>query len=104
MTTVKTPSKVMKELAGRLKALRLRKKWSRQELADYADINVYSLKRFEATGHISLERFLSICFALGVMSEFDHILKPRERIDVSAWKVPENKIRQRGRRRSEVTV
>lgn len=104
MTTVKTPSKVMKELAGRLKVLRLRKKWSRQELADYADVNIYSLKRFETTGQISLERFLSICFALGVLGDFDRILKPRERINVKEWKVPDSKIRQRGRRRSKVTV
>lgn len=98
MSPVKPPSQVMKSLAERVKALRLRKKWSRQELADYADVNVYSLKRFETTGQISLERLLSICFALGVLDDFDHILKVRERINVKDWKAPVNKIRQRGRR------
>lgn len=103
MPTIKPPAKIMQELAERIKALRLRKKWSRQELADYADVNVYSLKRFETTGQISLQRFLALCFALGVLDELDHILKPRERISVKSWTAPQNKLRQRGRRRIKVT-
>jgi len=99
MAPVKSPSQVIKALSERVKALRLRKKWSRQELAEYADVNVYSLKRFEATGQISLDRLLSLCFALGVLEDFDHILKPRERVNVKDWKAPVNKIRQRGRRK-----
>lgn len=103
MTTIKPPANVMRELAERIKALRLRKKWSRQELADYADVNVYSLKRFETSGQISLERFLALCFALGVLDELDHILKPRERVSVTSWTAPQHKRRQRGRRRIKIT-
>ena len=90
----------MREIADRVKALRLRRHWSREELAAYAQVNVYSLKRFERTGNISLERLLSLCAALGVLEDFDHIIKPRERINIDEWAISSRKIRQRGRRRS----
>ena len=93
---------VMKELARRIKTLRLDKKWSRQDLADQAAINVYSLKRFECSGQISLERFLAVCGALGVLDDFKRILKPRARINVDNWEVPT--ARQRGHKRTKVKV
>ena len=53
MTMSKSSTTVMHELADRIRALRLRKKWTRETLADHSDVNVYSLKRFERTGQIS---------------------------------------------------
>lgn len=100
MSVIKSPSQVMREIATRVKALRLRRHWSREELATYSEVNIYSLKRFERTGKISLERLLRLCAALEVLEDFNHILKPRERIDVNQWSVSQRKIRQRGRRRS----
>src|SRR3990167_3094570 len=100
MSRIKSSSQVMREIAARVKALRLRRHWSREELAAYSHVNVYSLKRFERTGNISLERLLSLCAALNVLEDFDRILKPRERIDINQWAVSQRKIRQRGRRRS----
>ena len=103
MAVIKSSETVMRELAGRVRALRLRKKWTREALADHSGINVYSLKRFERTGQISLERFLSVCAALGVLGEFDHFLKPRERVSIDGWTVPETKVRQRGQRRTKTS-
>ncbi len=98
MPTVKPPPQIRREIAERIKALRLRRNWSREELANYSNVNIYSLKRFERTGHISLERLLSLCAALEVLDDFNHILKPRERIDITEWSVSQRKIRKRGRR------
>jgi transcriptional regulator with XRE-family HTH domain len=100
MSTTKPPAQVMRELAHRVKFLRLNRQWTRQDLADAANINVYSLKRFERTGDISLARLLAICDVLGVLNDFDHILKSRERIKVDEWKMSTQVVRQRGRRRS----
>ncbi|OGT50072.1 MAG: hypothetical protein A3F17_05785 [Gammaproteobacteria bacterium RIFCSPHIGHO2_12_FULL_41_15] len=97
--THKSPREISIGLAKRIRVLRLRKNWSRQQLADQAGVNVYSLKRFECTGNISLSRLLSICLVLGVLGDFDHILKPRERVNVDAWTVPQRAYRQRGGRR-----
>ena len=99
MISQQLPLTISQELADRVKALRLRKEWSREALAASSNVNVYSLKRFERTGQISLERFLSICAALGVASEFDRLLKPRERVSIEDWTIPKKTTRQRGRRR-----
>lgn len=95
---MKSPAKIMRELADRIKFLRLQRHWSRQELAEYAKINVYSLKRFERTGNIALSRLLALAAALDALEDFNHILKPRERVQIDEWKVPTRVIRQRGRR------
>lgn len=102
MTTGKTPARIMQDLANRVKFLRLHRHWTRQDLADAAQINVYSLKRFERTGDISLARLLSICEALGMLDDFNHILKSRERIRVDQWEFSKPALRQRGRRRKMV--
>lgn len=101
MSATKSPSQVILDIARRMKSLRLRRHWSREELALYSHVNVYSLKRFERTGKISLERLLRLCATLEVLEDFDHILKPRERIDINQWSASSRKIRQRGRRRSQ---
>lgn len=103
MNTTKTPDRVMRDLANRVKFLRLHRHWTRQDLADAAKINVYTLKRFERTGDISLARLLAICEVLGVLHDFNQILKPRERINVEEWKMSSRVLRQRGRRRSVTT-
>jgi transcriptional regulator with XRE-family HTH domain len=102
MTITKSPNQIMRDLANRVKFLRLHRQWTRQDLAEAAKINVYSLKRFERTGDISLARLLAICEALGVLHDFNHILKPRERINIEEWKMSARVVRQRGRRRQSV--
>lgn len=94
---------LLPKLAERIKVLRLRKQWSRRELADRAEVNVFTLKHFERTGQISLDRFLSICDALGFLQDFERLLKPRERVNIDQWTVPERSLRQRGRRREPAT-
>lgn len=85
-------------IAEQLRRQRLAKQWSREELAERAEINVYTLKHFERTGQISLPRLLKICEVLGLLPELIRAFKPRARVNVDSWGLPENSIRQRGRK------
>ena len=91
------PSDTAIELARRIVSLRLRRLWSRETLAEKAGINVYTLKHFERTGQISLERLISLSRALDVSSELERLFKPRQRVDADNWQMSELP-RKRGRR------
>ena len=95
----KQPTEIAAEIAKRLMSKRLEKTWTREELARRADINIYTLKRFERTGQISLERLIAICKALGSFDELERVFKPRQRVDIAKWEVPDKPVRQRGRRK-----
>lgn len=90
------------QIAEQLRRLRLARKWSREELADRAKINVYTLKHFERTGQISLQRLIKICGALDMLSDIVRAFKPRQRVSVSNWSLPDKPVRQRGRRTEKV--
>lgn len=87
------------QIAKRLTAVRLQKTWTRDQLAEQANINVYTLKRFERTGQISLDRLIKICKALDMYDEFERVFKPRQRVSVDGWEVKPEKVRKRGKRR-----
>jgi transcriptional regulator with XRE-family HTH domain len=65
-----TPHEIHIILSQRVKRLRLINEWTQVELAERAGITLASLKRFESTGKISLERLLQIALALGRLTEF----------------------------------
>lgn len=79
----KLPSDVIQELAERIKALRKQKKWNQAEMAARSGVSLGSLKRFERTGHISLESLLKLSHTLGRLSDFDSILKASEQSDLN---------------------
>lgn len=94
------PKDLCMELAKRLTAIRLQKTWTRELLAKNANINVHTLKRFERTGQISLERLVAICQALDNLQEIERLFKPRHRVDVENWQAVSQPQRKRGRRMS----
>ena len=71
----KLPRQVLKNTAAKLRVLRRQNKYSQAELADRSGVSLGSLKRFEATGQISLESFLKLLHVLDRLEEFDTILK-----------------------------
>lgn len=77
----KLPLPVLKNSAAKVRALRRQNKYSQAELADRSGVSLGSLKRFEATGQISLESFLKLLHILDRLEEFDTILKPFENMD-----------------------
>ena len=99
-----SPAEICKDLAKRLTAVRLQKTWTRDVLAKIARVNVHSLKRFERTGQISLERLIAIAQALDVHQELERLFKPRHRVDVDNWQPVSQIIRKRGKRNQLITV
>ncbi len=71
-----TPEQVSKELAGRVRKLRLMRKWKQSTLARHAGVSLASLRRFEQTGQVSLQGMLRLSFALGRLSDYDGVLRP----------------------------
>lgn len=75
-----TPSKVLKELAVKIRYIRRQKKISQTELASRSGVSLGSLKRFETTGKISMESFLKLLLILGRLNEMEEILHPEDDI------------------------
>ncbi|PHQ78539.1 MAG: transcriptional regulator [Coxiella sp. (in: Bacteria)] len=97
----KTAKELAQEIAKRLTAMRLQRAWTREDLAKRSGINIYTLKHFERTGQISLERLIAICEQLEILNEFERTFKPRARISIDDWQIPQQQqhIRKRGRRK-----
>ncbi len=70
---LKTPVEVMKELGLKARAKRLSNNLSQSGMASRSGVSLGSLKRFEATGQISLESLLKIAMSLNCMSDFEEV-------------------------------
>jgi len=73
------PIDVAKILALRVREARLEKNWSQKALADKSGVRLGTLKKFEATGEISLERLLFLALALDMTEPFAHLFLPHYR-------------------------
>jgi HTH-type transcriptional regulator / antitoxin HipB len=65
-----TPAEIALELADRVRDRRLARAWTQAELAERAGLALPTLKLFERTGKISLDRLLRIASALGALEDF----------------------------------
>ena len=91
--SIKSPEEYTIEIAHAVKEMRLNKAWSRQELADRAGINVYSLRRFETTGQINLLSLLALFLVLG--KNISHLTEANLPVNI------EDIIKQRSRKRGK---
>lgn len=71
-----SPEETGKQLAEKVRALRLSRKWKQSTLATRSGVSLASLRRFEQSGRISLQSLLRLAFALGRLDEFASILQP----------------------------
>jgi len=94
-----TPYEIQVILSQRVKRLRLINEWTQAELAERAGITLASLKRFESTGKISIERLLQLAMALGRLNELMQLFQEPEIKRLSDIKKL-TKNRQRGKRKS----
>jgi transcriptional regulator with XRE-family HTH domain len=76
------PKQQVKEIAARVRALRLELAWSQKELAARAGVSFGTYQLFERTGKISLERLFRIAVALNRGQEFDSLFQPRPIRDI----------------------
>lgn len=72
-----TPQEIRQEIAKRAKGRRLARNLSQEGLARRAGISPGTIKRFEKTGHISIDSFLKIALVLDAASEFDHVFQTK---------------------------
>ena len=73
-----SPEHLAQGIASRVRELRLVRGWSRAELGARAGVAVPTLRRFEDTGMISLERLLKLGAALEFLTDFDRLAAPSE--------------------------
>jgi len=97
---LQTPREIQLILSKRIKRLRLINEWTQAELAERAGITLASLKRFESTGKISLERLSLIALALGRLNELMQLFEEPEIMTLSDIKKLTKK-RQRGKRKTK---
>jgi transcriptional regulator with XRE-family HTH domain len=91
----KSQDAVLKDLAARVRAARLSREWSQEELAARAAIPLPTYRLFERTGRIALPRFVAIAAALGRLGEIEGLFQPRpESLEEVAGQQPR---RRRGR-------
>ena len=78
----KNPTDILKELAQRTKTLRKELKMSQSELAQRANVSLGSYKRFETSGHVSLDSLLKIAFILGKLGDFETVFQSNKNKDI----------------------
>lgn len=66
-----TPAESLLAIAKRAKALRVAARLTQDEVAARSGVALSTLRLFEKTGKISLERLLAIANVLGVLQGFD---------------------------------
>lgn len=71
-----TPVEIMQEIARDAQTARLSLELSQAALASRSGVSLGSIKRFEATGQISLQSLLKLALVLGVLEQFLEIFKP----------------------------
>lgn len=73
---LETPEQTSRELADKLKQLRLHRDWKQSTLAERSGVSLGSLRRFERTGKVSLQNLLKLAFTLNRLDDFDDVLRP----------------------------
>jgi transcriptional regulator with XRE-family HTH domain len=73
----KTPEEIIKKISKRLRERRRKMKLSQERLSVKSGVSLGSLKRFEATGEISLKSLTKIAIALGIEEELTDIFSKR---------------------------
>lgn len=71
-----TSGEVARLLAGRIRAERLRQGWKQETLAKRSGVSLPTIRRYERTGHTSVENVLRLCGALGRLAELADVLQP----------------------------
>lgn len=97
---LQTPAEIARSLAGRVRALRLHRGWTQQELASRAGLTLATYRRFERTGRIALERLLRLAVILDAQAGFDQLFAlPEARSLAELAELARQPTRKRGRRR-----
>ena len=102
---LQTPPEIVGGLAARARALRIARGFTQHELAERAGVALPTLRRFERTGKVALDRLLMIAVALDAARPFDELFAPpsvRSLADLEAGETPRRRPYRprRGRKRA----
>lgn len=101
---IQTPRDMARMLAGRVRALRLDRGWTQQEVAERAGLALATYRRFERSGQISLDRLLKLAVILDARAGFDQLfVRSAARSLAELEQRVERQARQRGKRRDAQT-
>jgi transcriptional regulator with XRE-family HTH domain len=103
---ISSPGAIQRQIARRVVASRLALGWTREVLAERSGIAVDTLKRFEQTGQVSLERLLKIAVALDALREFSGLFPEPAAASLDELETraaARRRIRVRGRRAQPMT-
>lgn len=96
------PEDMARELAGRIRALRLARGWTQQELAERAGLALPTYRLFERSGQISLARLIKAALILDAVEGFEALFRPaRAQSMAELERQVTGTTRKRGRRRDE---
>jgi len=95
----RNPVLLAKQIGQRLKAVRLGKGWTQEELSDRSGLAVSTLKLLEAKGQGSFQRLIRVTIALGIDGEIRNLFSDQTGLEsIDALKLSE---RQRAPRRGK---
>jgi transcriptional regulator with XRE-family HTH domain len=93
------PKEIQCVLAKRMRSARLRLGWKQETLASRSGVSLPTVRRYESTGQTSMNNFLKLCFALGLLEEVNLLFQTPEVnsiAELEAIAKLKTKIRQRG--------
>ena len=93
-----TLPELVQALGQRLRAQRFAKLLTQAELAARAGVSVSAIKKLEASGLTTLETFVRVIQALGLVDELTHLLTLRPTTSIAAMEAAQDAPRQRVRR------
>ncbi|MBR1815540.1 MAG: helix-turn-helix transcriptional regulator [Lachnospiraceae bacterium] len=73
-----TPEEINRGIANKIKNIRKRRKLSQLALSELSGVSYGSIKRFEATGDISLKSLTRIAIALNIADDLKNIFSDIE--------------------------
>ena len=73
---LQTATEILEGIGRRAQALRLERGWTQRELSRRSGVALTTLKLFERTGRISLERLVAIAVVLGAVQPLGELFAP----------------------------
>ena len=73
---LQTPAEVVAGIAERARTLRIARGWTQRELADRSGVALETLRVFERTGKIAVERLARIAVVLGAVGPLGDLFAP----------------------------
>ncbi len=103
-----SPDEIRQRIAIRARARRLARGWTQAELAERGGIVLATLKKFEHSGQISLDRLIRIAAALDDLTVFERLFEPPvaaslDELEARLAAAPRKYGRRRGGRRNGAT-